>query len=241
MCACTLPCVTNIAPLSNTFSTVFSSLGIRRDRHVVARIRIRIRIWSPAVPAAPPGRRAAPSGTSLDPSTASTSPVGHMYMSNIAQMGTQTSVWCCAFQRDVQQLESLRLAEGEFVVCAGFSTERHASGYTGSVGSAEYKKRWRYVHTPLWDFLQKKKCISHFTGEKLNASSLTDLHPVPHSLEGIEGGSNIEVREAVARFVDRTPIVVIDDVTNVLPASLHDPVVTVKRQLVAETRMFRVR
>lgn len=59
------------------------------------------------------------------------------------------------------------------------------------------------------------------------------LHAVPHGANRVEGRTHIQDRELVRFLVDFS-VVVVDDVAHLLPAAVHDPVVAVERQLVAE-------
>lgn len=59
------------------------------------------------------------------------------------------------------------------------------------------------------------------------------LHAVPHGAHGVEGRTHVQDGELVRVLVDFS-VVVVDDVAHFLPAAVYDPVVAVKRQLVAE-------
>lgn len=59
------------------------------------------------------------------------------------------------------------------------------------------------------------------------------LHAVPHGLQRVEGRAHVQDGELVRLLVDLA-VVVVDDVTHLLPAAVDDPVVAVEGQLVPE-------
>ena len=65
-----------------------------------------------------------------------------------------------------------------------------------------------------------------------------DLHPVPHGRERIQSRPDIQDGELVV-LVDLATIVVVNDVSDLCPATVDDPVVPVKRQLVPGMKTCR--
>lgn len=59
------------------------------------------------------------------------------------------------------------------------------------------------------------------------------LHAVPHGAQRVEGRTHVQDGELVGLLVD-VAVIVVDDVAHLFPAAVHDPVVAVERQLVAE-------
>lgn len=59
------------------------------------------------------------------------------------------------------------------------------------------------------------------------------FHAIPDSSYRVKGGAYVQDGELIVAFVDFA-VVVVDDVTHLLPTAVDNPVVSVKRQLVAE-------
>ncbi len=64
------------------------------------------------------------------------------------------------------------------------------------------------------------------------------LHAVPDGLYRVEGGAYIQNGELVGVFVDFT-VIVVDDIAHLLPTAVNDPVMAVKRQLIAKKEKER--
>lgn len=59
------------------------------------------------------------------------------------------------------------------------------------------------------------------------------FHAIPDSSYRVKGRTYIQDGELIVVFVD-IPVIVVDDITHLLPTAVDNPVVSVKRQLVAE-------
>lgn len=61
------------------------------------------------------------------------------------------------------------------------------------------------------------------------------LHAVPDGLKRVEGRAYVQNGELVGFFVDFA-VIVVDDIAHLLPTAVNDPVMAVKRQLVANEK-----
>merc|ERR1712168_1457777 len=58
-------------------------------------------------------------------------------------------------------------------------------------------------------------------------------HTVPDGTEGVQCGPDVQNGFALLPFVDGTGVVIVDDVPHLGTAAIHNPVVPVKRQVIA--------
>ncbi|MPC36820.1 Serine proteinase stubble [Portunus trituberculatus] len=72
----------------------------------------------------------------------------------------------------------------------------------------------------------------------LPSISTSHNHTVPHILKGVHGWPHIQDGKAMAFWVNRTTIIIIDDVAHLLPTAIHYPVVAVKWKLIPEENEF---
>lgn len=89
-----------------------------------------------------------------------------------------------------------------------------------------------YIHSSLFLVGRRSRLVA--TTICLVAVSPTPpghLHPVPNVVPRIHSRSNIQQREGIL-FVNISTVVIINNVSNILTASIDDPVVAIERKLV---------